>query len=116
MTQQVASPEEIEQQAGKVLSQVAGYVGVRTMDIGLRLGLFEVIAKHGDGISSEALAKERGLDPLYTQVWCRAAYASEVLELAGEEKFVLAPHMDKLLLDKDFTGYIGGMPGVMVQP
>ena len=92
------------------------YVGVRAMDIGLRLGLFEAIAKHGDGISSEALAKEQGLDPLYTQVWCRAAYASEVLELAGEEKFVLAPHMDKLLLDKDFPGYIGGMPGIMVQP
>ena len=43
MTQQNPSPEEVQQavqqQAGKLLSQVAGYVGVRTMDMGLRLGL-----------------------------------------------------------------------------
>ena len=116
MSQPAASPEEIQKQAGKVLAQVAGYVGVRTIEMGLRLGLFEAIAEHPDGITSEALAKEKGLDQLYTQVWCRSAYASEVLDLAGEESFQLAPHMDKLLLDVDFPGYIGAMPTIMTQP
>jgi len=109
MTQPTPAPEEVQQQASKILSQVAGYVGVRTMEIGLRLGLFEEIAKHADGISADALAKEKALDPFYTQVWCRAAYASEVLELSGSETYRLAPHMDKLLLGEDFPGFAGGL-------
>ena len=116
MTQPTPAPEEVQQQASKILSQVAGYVGVRTMEIGLRLGLFEEIAKHADGISADALAKEKALDPFYTQVWCRAAYASEVLELSGSETYRLAPHMDKLLLGEDFPGFAGGLPAIMVQP
>ncbi len=114
------SPEQtqqaIQQQAGKLLSQVAGYDGVRTMDIGLRLGLLAEIANHPQGVTAEALARQTGLDPLYVQVWCRAAYASEILELGDDQAFKLAPHVDKLLLDRDFPGYIGGIPGIMVQP
>ena len=116
MTQPSPSPEEVQQQAGKILSQVAGYVGVRTMEIGLRLGLFEEIAKHADGISADALANEKALDPFYTQVWCRAAYASDVLELGESETYRLAPLMDKLLLGEDFPGFAGGLPAIMVQP
>ena len=120
MAQTGPSPEEtqqaIQQQAGKLLSQVAGYVGVRTMDIGLRFGLFEEIAKHPQGITAEALAKQTGMDPLYIQVWCRSAYASEVLEHGESQTFKLAPHVDRLLLDQDFPGHMGGLPRIMVQP
>lgn len=115
MTQPAPSPEEVQQQAGKVLSQVAGYVGVRAIEMGLRLGLFETIVKHADGMTAEELAKEAGIDPFYAQVWCRAAYASEVLELDGD-RFRLAPHMDRLLLDKDFPGYVGALPSIFLQP
>ena len=31
---------EIQQQAGKILTQLAGYIGVRTIELGLRFGLF----------------------------------------------------------------------------
>ena len=115
MTQAAPSPEEIQQQAGKILTQVAGYIGVRTIDIGLRMGLFEELAAHPEGMTVEALAKQKSLDAYYTQVWCRSAYASEVLELEGES-YKLAPHMDKLLLNLDFPGYAGGLPGIMGQP
>ncbi len=108
--------QEIQQQAVKLLSQVAGYVGLRTIEIGLRLGLLEEIANHPQGITAEALAGNTGLDPFYVQVWCRSAYASEVLELGEGHAYSLAPHLDKLLLDQDFPGYIGGIPGLMVQP
>ncbi len=120
MTQPATSPREIQQaiqqQAAKLLSQAAGYVGIRTIDIGLHHGLFEEISKHPDGITAEALARQKGLDPLYTQVWCRSAYASEVLELRENQTYKLAPHIDKLLLDQDFPGYIGGLPRVIEQP
>ncbi len=108
--------QTIQQQAGKLLSQVAGYVGLRTIDIGLQHGLLEALAKTPLGMTAEALAEETGLDPLYTQVWCRSAYAAEVLEIGEYDAYQLAPHMDKLLLDSEFPGYIGGLPGVMVQP
>lgn len=108
--------QEVQQQAGKLLSQVAGYVGVRTIEIGLRLGLLDEIAKHPGGIATDALAGKTGLDAVYVDVWCRSAYASEVLELAGAHTFKLAPHLDKLLLDQDHPGYIGGIPRIMVQP
>ena len=114
VTQEVQ--QAIQQQAGKILSQVAGYVGLRTIDIGLQHGLLETLAMTPLGMTAEGLAEETGLDPLYTEVWCHAAYAAEVLEVGEYEAYRLAPHMDKLLLDKDFPGYVGGLPGVMVQP
>ena len=120
MTQSAPTPDEIQQaiqqQAGKLLSQVAGYVGVRTMNIGLRLGLLEGISKHPEGINADALAKEMGLDPFYVQVWCRSAYASELLELGEHETYVLAAYLDRLLLDQDFPGYLGAMPRILELP
>ena len=105
--------EEIQKQAGKVLQQVAGYVGVRTIDIGLKHGLLEELSKHSSGLTSDELAQNAGIDPFYAMVWCRSAYANEILEREGE-RFVLAPHMDKLLLDHDFPGHVGGMPAVLL--
>ena len=111
MTQ--APQEEIQKQAGKVLQQVAGYVGVRTIDIGMKHGLLEELSKHSGGLTSDELAKNAGIDAFYAMVWCRSAYANEILEREGE-RFVLAPHMDRLLLDHDFPGHIGGMPAVLL--
>ncbi|MCH7811491.1 MAG: class I SAM-dependent methyltransferase [Chloroflexi bacterium] len=116
MTQEAPSPEVVQQQAGKVLSHVAGYVGARTIDIGLRHGLLEETNRHPDGISAEALAKATSLDPFYTCVWCRSAYAAEILEADDGETFRLAPAMDKLLLDQDFPGFAGVLPNVLLQP
>ena len=111
MTQ--APQEEIQKQAGKVLQQVAGYVGVRTIDIGLKHGLLGELSKHSGGLTPDELAKNAGIDPFYAMVWCRSAYANEILEREGE-RFVLAPHMGKLLLDHDFPGHVGGMPAVLL--
>ncbi|MCH8990122.1 MAG: hypothetical protein IIA92_15115, partial [Chloroflexi bacterium] len=116
MTQSPSPQQEIQQQAGIILSQVAGYVGVKTMEIGLRSGLIEEIAKHPQGISSDDLAKQQGFDPLYTSVWCRSAYAAEVLDLGENQTYLLAPHMETLLLDQDFPGNVGGLPTVFTQP
>jgi SAM-dependent methyltransferase len=102
---------EVRQQAGRLLAQLAGYVGVRTIEIGLRSGLLEAVASYPLGITAEALAEETGLDPLYLEVWCRSAYAAEVLEVGEHDAYSLAPNMDQ-----DFPGYIGGIPGMLVQP
>lgn len=103
-------------QAGALLGQVAGQVGVRTVEIGLRHGLLAEIAEHAHGITADDLAAELDLDPFYTQVWCRAALAAAVLESADDTRFTLAPHMATLLLDRDAASYIGGVFTVMTTP
>ena len=115
MTQAAPPAEEVQKQAGKVLSHVAGYIAVETINIGLRHGLLEEIGKHPQGITASALADAVKMDPFYLDVWCRSAYGAEVLELHGEA-YSLAPHMDKLLLDIDFPGYIGALPEIFTQP
>ena len=116
MTQSSSPQQELQQQAGKILSQVAGYVGIKTLEIGLKSGLLEEIARHPQGITADDLAKQRGFDSLYTQVWCRSAYAAEVLDLGEGNTFKLAPHMETLLLNQDSPGYVGGLPMVFTQP
>ena len=53
----------LKDQSRKVLTQIAGYVGVRTMAIGLRAGLFAAISKHPDGVSVQVLADESASTP-----------------------------------------------------
>lgn len=107
---------ELKEQAGKLLSHVAGYVGLRTIEIGLQHGLFKEIAKHPQGINARDLAERTKMDPFYIQVWTQSAFASQALELTENESYALAPHMDKLLLDEDFPGYMGAMFKMMLQP
>ncbi|MHC5212379.1 MAG: class I SAM-dependent methyltransferase [Planctomycetota bacterium] len=134
MTQTSTSGASLEAQGGKILSQVAGYVGVRAIAIGLRSGLFAAIAKRPEGVSAQSLADELGLDPFYVAVWARSAYAAEVLELetatADEgydpcrrrftdltaQTYTLAAHMQELLLDERSAAYVGGMPQVLLEP
>ncbi len=112
----VMTQQEVQAQAGKVLAQVAGYVGVRTIQIGLRSGLLGEISKQPAGITARSLSERTGFDDLYVEVWCRSAYASEILDLGEGETYRLAPHMNELLLDADFPGWIGAIPGVLDEP
>ena len=72
---------EVPEQAGKILSQFAGYVGFKTIEIGLNNGLFEALRQHPGGHTADELAGEAGTDEFYTGVWSQAAYGAGVLEL-----------------------------------
>ena len=91
----------MKDQEGKVLSQVAGFIGVKTIEMGLPLELIQDLSDNPTGLTASDLASRAGMDPEYTKVWCRAAYTSELLELAAPETYVLAPHMDTFLLNED---------------
>lgn len=105
--------EEVQQQAANVMGHVAGLAATRTIQIGLEAGLFEALAESPK--TSDELASAKGIDTLYSMVWCRSAFANEVLEKDGD-KYKLAPHIDKLLLDEEFPGFIGGMVRTITQP
>jgi hypothetical protein len=80
---QISQPTgpEVPEQAGKILSQFAGYVGFKTIEIGLNNGLFEALRQHPGGLTADELAGEAGTDEFYTGVWSQAAYGAGVLEL-----------------------------------
>lgn len=106
----------IKDQAGKVLAHVAGYVGGRTIEIGLVHGLVEVLAQAPDGLNPEALAARTGLDPSYVAVWCRSGVANEILQRSGDRTYRLAPHMETILLNGESPAYVGGTMSVLAQP
>ena len=62
-------------------------------------GLFRAIADAGDDrVTEEALAQELGYEPRHVGVWCREAYAFELLDWDERSGYRLAPHMHELLL------------------
>ncbi len=107
---------EIKDQAGLLLSHIAGYVAHRTIVIGRRSGLFSALADAGDsGATPDQLAVRLSIDPFYALVWCRSALAAGVCERDGEA-YRLGPHMASLLLDESSPAFVGGVFGVMEQP
>lgn len=103
-----------QQQAGVLLGHVAGYIAHRALDIGLRSGLIASLAAR-PGTTAEDLADALGLDDFYVGVWCRAAFSASVVERRGRG-YVLAPHMDTLLLDTSSPAHVGGLFPLVQQP
>lgn len=124
VTETPAGPTAAEQMP-KLLAHLAGYVGHRTIAIGLRRGLIAALAEAAGPLSADELAGRLGLDPFYVAVWCRAAHAAGVCDRAGDDaaaeaglagRYLPAPHVAALLLDSAHPGYVGGVFTVLDQP
>jgi ubiquinone/menaquinone biosynthesis C-methylase UbiE len=98
---------DVKEQAAKVLGPLSGTATVWGLELGLRLGVFQHLGTQPAGATAAVVATALGLDPQYTHVVLRAAYAAEVLE-RDDGRYRLAEHMDVLLLDGDAPGYLGG--------
>ena len=86
----------------------AGYVGHRTVAIGLRAGLIQALASRADGVAIDELAELLDLDPFYVCVWVQSAVANGVCDQA-DDHVRLAAHMSTLLLDTTSPAYVGGV-------
>jgi SAM-dependent methyltransferase len=106
---------DVKQQAGMLLQQIAGYVGTRTAQLGLRAGLVEVLAEADHGLAPDELAIQADIDPFYTQVWCRAAIGAGLLTRDGE-RLRLAEHLDALLLENEHPAHVGAMIRILELP
>lgn len=98
---------EPSEQGAKILGPLSGTATLWSLDLGLRLGIFEQLIDRPSGATAEEVAITLGLDAQYTHVILRAAYAAEVLDL-DDGRYRLAEHMSTLLLDSDAPGYLGG--------
>lgn len=93
----------------KLFDYVLGNQAAWIADIGLKAGLFRAIAEAGEeGITEEALARRLDYKLRYVQVWCRGAYAFELLDWDERAGYRLAPHMGSLLLDPTDPQFSGG--------
>lgn len=106
---------ELPQQAGMLLQQLAGYVGIRTLQIGLQAGLVAALAGRDDGLTAAELAVEADIDPFYAQVWCRAAIGAGVLVRTGD-RLRLGDHLRELLLVGDHPSHVGATIAILGQP
>lgn len=104
----------IAEQSKVLLPQIAGYVGHRVIAMGLRTNLVPTLAEMGPTTQGK-LADRLDFDPLYVEVWCRAAFSAGVLQRA-DDKYELAPHMETLLLDTASPAYVGGVFTLLEQP
>ncbi len=118
-TEPPGAPPSIQQQTAEVVMPLAaGYVGHRTIAIGLRQGLVETLADHPEGLTAAELAEARGFDAFYVSVWCQAGLAAGFLEPADREgdRYTLGPHVATLLLDDTSPAYVGAQFTLMEQP
>ena len=100
--------EDKQAQRQKLVDYLVGYQATWIAHTGRRVGLFAAIAAAGDGIQAADLAARLGVSPRYLSVWCRAAYACELLDFDAARGYRLAPHMAALLLDPSDPLYLGG--------
>lgn len=100
-------------QAAKLLGPLSGTATVWGVELAVRLGLVDHLAERPDGVTAPDAAAALGLDPEYTRVILRAAYAGEILDRDGD-RYLLADHMATLLLDQDHPAYLGGALKVFV--
>lgn len=95
-------------QWARLAGYIVGYQATWITDVGLKSGLFDAIAGAGGGIGDEELAARLGYHRRYVQLWCRSAYAFELLEWDEPSGYRLAPEMRSLLLDPAHPLYMGG--------
>jgi len=100
----------LPEQVTKLYDLIAGYHATHLLEIGRELGAWEAITAR-PGITSDALAKQVGTDPFYTDVLARTAFAFELVERDGAG-WRMAPHFDQILGTPSATFYLGTAPGV----
>ena len=65
----------------KLVDYILGYQATWITNIGLKAGLFKAVSEAGPpGTTEDALAETLGFSPRYVGIWCRAAYAFEMLD------------------------------------
>lgn len=93
----------------KLLNYILGNQAAWITNIGVSTGLFQAIADAGErGITEEALTQKLGYTLRYVQVWCRGAYAFELLDWEEQSGYKLAPYLETLLLDSTDPQFMGG--------
>ena len=72
------SGPEVPEQAGKLLAQFAGYIGFKTIEMGLTNGLLAALNSHPIGLTADELTSTANTEAFYTGVWAKGRVRSRV--------------------------------------
>jgi ubiquinone/menaquinone biosynthesis C-methylase UbiE len=113
-TDQASSQEaRAELLALRLLSQLGGAVELLTVELGRRLGLYQVLAALGPTTAAE-LAEHGAIAPRYAVEWLDQQAAAGIVDVepepdaVGERRFVLPPGHQAVLLDPGSPAYLVG--------
>ena len=91
-----------------LVTSLGGFYRSWVIQLGLELGLFAALrAAGGAGLTTEELAAATGTAPDPVATWCRAAFASDLVDCAGD-RIRLDEITASILLDVDRPEYLGG--------
>ena len=96
-----------ETQVARVFEWRRGFNTMYLIDLGICLGLFRALADE-PGSSAEKLADRLGLKAHHVEIWCKTAYAQEILDADQNGGFRLAPFFDSILANPGHPRYLGG--------
>lgn len=97
----------LDERFDDLVTSLGGFYRAWVIQLGLELGLFEALRAAGDGLTTEGLARATGTAPEPIATWCRAAYASDLVDF-DVEQIRLDPITASILLDADRPEYLGG--------
>ena len=91
-----------------LVTSLGGFYRSWAIQLGLELGFFAALRKARDaGLTSDELAAATASAPDPVVTWCRAAFASDLVEMDGD-RFRLDEVTASILLDEDRPEYLGG--------
>jgi SAM-dependent methyltransferase len=93
-------------QIARIFAWRRGFNAIHLIDLGLRLGLFEALARR-PGATAAELASDLGLQASHVERWCWTAHGLELLEAGEGLRFRLAPHLDQILAQPAHPRYLG---------
>jgi len=91
-----------------LVTSLGGFYRAWVIQLGLELGLFAALrGAGGGGLTTNELAAATGTAPDPIAIWCRAAYASDLVD-CDTDRIHLDESTASILLDVDRPEYLGG--------
>lgn len=98
----------VDNQAAKIENFYKGFTATHLIHIGDKLGIFEVLNNHKQGLTLSELASELGLYEPYLKIWSQTALYLEILDFDEQGRFKFQPYMNEILGDKShFRNFLG---------
>ncbi len=87
-----------------------GFMATHLVNLGAKLGVFEVLNEDKEGFTLPVLAAKLGVHEPFLKIWCQTAYHFEILDSDEDGRFKLQPFMDEILGDRNhFRNYLANI-------
>ena len=97
-------------QMAKIRNFEKGFMATHLVNLGAKLGVFEVLNEDKGGLTIPVLAAKPGVHEPFLKIWCQTAYHFEILDSDEDGRFKLQPFLDEILGDRNhFRNYLANI-------